>query len=411
MTTTAMTTMTATVLHSFAYGLDYLREQVADVAPADMVAQPNGIMNHPWWVIGHLTCTCQLLGGVVGLRPWLPDGWAKRFGTGSVPVADATMYDSRETALALLRDAQSRLTQAVQQLDDARLDTPFPDESYRDVFPTIRHAATQVLVGHTALHVGQLSVWRKAMGLPRIAPRLSDAPRPGFHQPAAHRNKPTTGSPHHVRKSARRRFSRRLRRWSTRTNVGSLDDSWALTARTLSQPDSPNSASTPAYFLRTPSAFRPPRTRSARTRTPLRGKILQLHGLCIISPEYQRSSRAAADGNQFPGFGFGFSSFTQRTTTRRPRAAGGLRAFFQMRSFPMSTVRQEAIRAIACAKHNLNRVDFKKTHVKDLFGVNVFNEEVQQASACPSRSSRPCRRRSSTACRSTPPSPTPSPAP
>ena len=28
--------------------------------------------------------------------------------------------------------------------------------------------------------------------------------------------------------------------------------------------------------------------------------------------------------------------------------------------------------------HNLNRVDFKKTHVKDLFGVNVFNEEVQR---------------------------------
>src|SRR3982751_5866943 len=44
----------------------------------------------------------------------------------------------------------------------------------------------------------------------------------------------------------------------------------------------------------------------------------------------------------------------------------------------MSTVRQEAIKAIACAKHNLNQVDFKTTHVKDLFGVNVFNEEVQR---------------------------------
>src|SRR3954464_9197816 len=45
----------------------------------------------------------------------------------------------------------------------------------------------------------------------------------------------------------------------------------------------------------------------------------------------------------------------------------------------MSNVRQEAVRSIACAKHNLNRVDFKKTHVKDLFGTNVFNEEVQKA--------------------------------
>jgi glutamine synthetase len=45
----------------------------------------------------------------------------------------------------------------------------------------------------------------------------------------------------------------------------------------------------------------------------------------------------------------------------------------------MSNVRQEAIRSIACSKHQLNRVDFKTTHIKDLFGVNVFNEEVQRA--------------------------------
>src|SRR4051795_7409961 len=44
----------------------------------------------------------------------------------------------------------------------------------------------------------------------------------------------------------------------------------------------------------------------------------------------------------------------------------------------MSTVRQEAVRTIATAKHKLNRVDFKTTHIKDLFGVNVFSEEVQK---------------------------------
>ncbi|WP_428937204.1 glutamine synthetase III [Fontivita pretiosa] len=45
----------------------------------------------------------------------------------------------------------------------------------------------------------------------------------------------------------------------------------------------------------------------------------------------------------------------------------------------MPTARQEAIKTIATAKHQLNRVDFKKTHVKDLFGINVFNEEVQRS--------------------------------
>ena len=158
--------MMKTTLHSFAYCLDYLHEQVADVASADMVTQPKGIANHPAWVIGHLTYACQLLCGAMGVSSWLPDDWTRRFGTGSVPVPDARAYETKEQALAVLRDAQARVTRAVEALDEARLDAPFPDESLHDVFPTIRHALTQVLVGHTAMHVGQLTVWRRVMGLP-----------------------------------------------------------------------------------------------------------------------------------------------------------------------------------------------------------------------------------------------------
>ncbi len=44
-----------------------------------------------------------------------------------------------------------------------------------------------------------------------------------------------------------------------------------------------------------------------------------------------------------------------------------------------SNLRQDAIKAIASTKHQLNRVDFKTTHIKDLFGINVFNEETQRA--------------------------------
>src|SRR5262245_45086860 len=43
-----------------------------------------------------------------------------------------------------------------------------------------------------------------------------------------------------------------------------------------------------------------------------------------------------------------------------------------------ATVRQTAIQAITSAKHRLNRVNFKETHLKDLFGANVFNEDTQR---------------------------------
>src|SRR5436305_8226823 len=42
------------------------------------------------------------------------------------------------------------------------------------------------------------------------------------------------------------------------------------------------------------------------------------------------------------------------------------------------TFRNQAIQAMAAAKHQLNRVNFKENHLKDLFGANVFNEEVQR---------------------------------
>ena len=45
----------------------------------------------------------------------------------------------------------------------------------------------------------------------------------------------------------------------------------------------------------------------------------------------------------------------------------------------MLTPRQDAIKSIAAARHKLDRVDFKTTHIKDLFGTNVFNEETQRA--------------------------------
>ena len=42
------------------------------------------------------------------------------------------------------------------------------------------------------------------------------------------------------------------------------------------------------------------------------------------------------------------------------------------------TGRQATIQTIAAAKHHLNQIDFTETHIKDLFGSNVFNESVQR---------------------------------
>ena len=45
----------------------------------------------------------------------------------------------------------------------------------------------------------------------------------------------------------------------------------------------------------------------------------------------------------------------------------------------MANPRHNAIDSIANTEYDLNQIDFRTTHIKDLFGVNVFNEEVQKA--------------------------------
>jgi len=45
----------------------------------------------------------------------------------------------------------------------------------------------------------------------------------------------------------------------------------------------------------------------------------------------------------------------------------------------MSTPRQKAIESIADTEYDLNQIDFRSTHIKDLFGSLVFSEEVQKA--------------------------------
>lgn len=158
--------MIAEVLNSYDLHLEFLRTLVSDLSAEQMVVQPEGVANHPAWTIGHLVFSCQAIGGELGLDAWLPAEWEERFGTGSTPVADGAAYPEKEELLRVLDDGRQRLASALNELGETGLAASLPDERYRHRFPTIGHAVIHILSGHTALHLGQLTVWRHAMRLP-----------------------------------------------------------------------------------------------------------------------------------------------------------------------------------------------------------------------------------------------------
>jgi hypothetical protein len=153
------------VLRSCSLTLGYLQGLIADVPDEMMTRQSHHVVNHPSWVIGHLTYSCQAIGGEMGLDPWLPADWSKDFGTGSTPTDEPERYPKKASLLAALADGQKRLATRLSAIGEVGLQQPLSDEGHRPMFPTLGHAVTHILTSHAAIHVGQLTVWRRAVGL------------------------------------------------------------------------------------------------------------------------------------------------------------------------------------------------------------------------------------------------------
>jgi hypothetical protein len=144
------------------------RRMVEDVPSEQMCRQPGGVVNHAAWQLGHVafvrTGMVQLLGGAGDLPP----EWAGLFAPGTTPSAAAEKYPPKDVLLERLARAQQRVREAVKSASPADLEKPNPIPSIRGLFPTVGHLVAGMLTTHDGMHLGQLSVWRRVQGLPRV---------------------------------------------------------------------------------------------------------------------------------------------------------------------------------------------------------------------------------------------------
>jgi DinB superfamily len=157
--------MRQSVLNTFAFDLNYLKMLVDDIPEDQMCDQPAGLENHPTWSIGHLAAGCQFCIGLLGGEPTMPDGWAELFGRGSTPSPDASKYPTKAELLTELERSHQQATEAVAAADDAKMAEETPDPDFRQVAPTLSDAVVFILINHTATHLGQIAMWRRAKGL------------------------------------------------------------------------------------------------------------------------------------------------------------------------------------------------------------------------------------------------------
>ena len=148
------------------FNLAFAEQLLSDIPPERMAEQPLPGMNTPAWIIGHLAMVNDTALPLAGRPVAGRHNWEPLFGAGTPPTPGDTPFPTKNELLTELRASHAALAQAVRTIDPALLSqpNPVPFPVVRRSFPTVGEMLAQLLTGHYALHLGQISAWRRAAG-------------------------------------------------------------------------------------------------------------------------------------------------------------------------------------------------------------------------------------------------------
>ena len=148
---------------------EYTLALLEDLTDEQMVLRPGGNMNHPAWIVGHVAAyhpvVCQLLRG----EPVDDPKDDPLFGfAGHGPLDDIKPYGSKRTIVDRFAAGHERVAQTLlgATAEDFKRPPSLPRWAKR--FPTVEFMLPDLLIHHESLHIGQISIWRRAAGLPAV---------------------------------------------------------------------------------------------------------------------------------------------------------------------------------------------------------------------------------------------------
>jgi len=156
------------VLRAAEVNYDYAKKLVADIPDAEMCTQAIEGMNHAAWVLGHLAFVFDSMMRVFDQPHQMPKDWVPLFNLSSKPSSDRSLYPSKDELWKIYEDSYRRAAAAIGSAPEEMFEREFPNPRLRPMLPTVGVAMVHILTTHHGLHLGQLSAWRRARGLPGV---------------------------------------------------------------------------------------------------------------------------------------------------------------------------------------------------------------------------------------------------
>lgn len=166
-----MTSSAQFLANNLRLALGYADGLAKDI-PADKFAfKPHPTINHPAWCMGHLALyPDRAFGGLLGRTDLVHanEKFTKLFEPGSKCLDDASIYPSKDEIMKELRDRHAVMLDYLATVDDEVFQRPTAHERYAARFPQIGCALHFLFANHIMMHLGQISSWRRCIGLPSV---------------------------------------------------------------------------------------------------------------------------------------------------------------------------------------------------------------------------------------------------
>lgn len=157
------------IIYAWDNQLRYAVALLEDLTDEQMVLRPGGNMNHPAWILGHVSLYHPLVAKLLAGETIDDPGSDPLFGfKGQGPLDDVAAYGSKSAQVERYSTGHEQAAQALLAAAPTDFTRPPSLPRWADAYPTVEFMLPDLIIFHEAMHIGQISTWRRAAGLPAV---------------------------------------------------------------------------------------------------------------------------------------------------------------------------------------------------------------------------------------------------
>jgi hypothetical protein len=152
----------------FRFVIDYYTRQLEGLEDAHLELVPAQGLKPAVWILGHLAIANDYTLGLLGQPTVCDRSWHASFGPGSIPLQG--VRPSKDELQHRFREGANRVLEALPGADQAAMSAPhsLEMEFLKSFTPTVGDLVAHLVTTHPAVHLGQLSITRRSLGLPDV---------------------------------------------------------------------------------------------------------------------------------------------------------------------------------------------------------------------------------------------------